>query len=154
MRTSKADLRRPPLVWAEAAFWRNGYGTIFSPTLRKTAPDSDKARINFMSQSNSSYQVSHWIVRVIVLVNFGHFVLTEISRSYYLAFGRSLNRIIIGWLGLSTVVLVLYVVVEAFWMSNSPQERKAILIDAAFVAVWFVFFWAAVLYTTVTSIWL
>jgi cobyrinic acid a,c-diamide synthase len=110
--------------------------------------------MKFMSQSISHYKISHWTLRVIVLVSLADMALAEMSQGYYRAFGRSLNQIISSWHLASTLLLPMYVLVEAWWMRNSLQERKAIVIDGIFVVVWFVTLWGGILYKLVTSVWL
>lgn len=108
-----------------------------------------------MAEVISRYKLSHWIVRIIVLVNLAHLALGELFPAYYLTFGRTLNRIIVAWFAVSSLLLPLYVIGEVFWMlKNSLQERKAILIDAVFATAWFVTLWGLGLYALMRTVWL
>lgn len=108
-----------------------------------------------MAEEISRYACSHWAVRIVVLINFTQLALGEFLPVYHLTLGRSLNYVVVMWFAISSLLLPLYVIGEAFWMlKNSSQERKAILLDAVFVITWFVVWWSGVLYALMHTVWL
>lgn len=108
-----------------------------------------------MAELISRHRLSHRVVRIIVVVNFAQLALGELFPAYYLALGRSLNRIIITWFAISSLLLPTYVVGEVFWMrKDSILERKAILIDVVFVTAWLVALWGWGLYSLLHTVWL
>lgn len=108
-----------------------------------------------MAKFTSMCRFSHWAVRLIVVVNLAALAWGELIPAYYHKPSRNLSDIVVMWFVASSLILPLYVVFEMFKMSRVDlQERKAILIDTLFAAIWFFSWWGGVLYALTHTVWL
>ena len=90
-------------------------------------------------------RISHLFIRLIVVVNLAQWGLMMYPPYFRAVAGGTLGRVTGIWFLLSSLLLPLYVVLEA-WLLRGSSQSKALWIDAAFAAVWFSVFWGAVLY--------
>jgi hypothetical protein len=87
---------------------------------------------------------AHWIVRIIVILNIAHLSLSFYQPYFRTFFGRAGLR----WLMLSSLLLPIYCLIATIWLRHSvPSQRKALLIDWAFVAAWLLFLLAVMVYS-------
>lgn len=90
-------------------------------------------------------RISHLIVRLVAAINLALWGLMTYPPYFRAIGGGRLGHTTGVWFLLSSVLLPLYVALEAWWLRKKSQNR-ALWIDAAFAAVWFSVFWSAVLY--------
>ena len=111
-----------------------------------------------MTDGTLRHRLSHIIVRTLSTVCLAHFLLGGYSQSYYSvtkANNPDVGLILLILLMASTLILPLYVLFEVFWMlRDSLKERRALAIDAAFVAAWFCTFWGLLFYGVTHTVWL
>lgn len=97
-------------------------------TVRNGMPNASRRR----------YLLAHLVVRLVVIINIAH-----LGLSFYQPYFRATNRLLRGtddsWSMLSLLILPMYCAIESFWMRRAePSQRKALLIDWAFVTLWVV----------------
>lgn len=119
-------------------------------------------QITVLEESSFKYKLSHWVVRLIATVNSADMILGTFLPAYY-QIVRQLHLdhpVVIYWYGVSSLLLPVYVVIQAWWILKTAsevqarRELKAILIDAIFAATWFVILWSIALYTLTHTVWL
>ena len=92
------------------------------------------------------FGLSHLVVRLVATVNLADFWLATLYPPYFRGLARQLGHAIVKEQLASSMLLPLFVGFEAWWMRNSEAERNPLLIDAAFVVVWFFVLWAGIFY--------
>lgn len=108
--------------------------------------------VNLKSRKDASplkYSLAHLAVRLIVIINIAHLCL-----SYYQPYFQATKSFFRGtdldWLMISSLTLPLWGALETFWLRRAGRsQRRALLIDWAFIIVWFLTWWAFLLH----SIW-
>lgn len=87
--------------------------------------------------------ISHFLVRIISLSNVFTLVLDVVVPEYRVAHRLHLAP---QWYLGSSLILPLYVALERWWMRKSQSQVRAISVDAAFAAGWFLVFWGLLIY--------
>lgn len=95
------------------------------------------------------YQLSHLVVRIIVIMNITHLWLSG-RTGYFQATKRLFpNGFDVKWMLASSLILPLYVLLEMWWMlrtGSSRSKTKGLLIDGGLALLWFVVWWGFLLY--------
>jgi hypothetical protein len=95
----------------------------------------------------SKYQLSHFILRLVVAVNFSYLLLM-----YYQPYFRVVRQIFrqggdVYLMMISSLFLPLYVGFETWWMYRvKPSQTKGLIIDWVIAALWVVVLWGIVIY--------
>lgn len=94
-----------------------------------------------------AFEAAHLLVRTLCVINLLNIALDSVYPPYghWLANGP-FGKVTAYWAIWSAFILPAFVGLEALWMRASKVERRALLIDAAFVSTWFLAFWIAVWY--------
>ncbi len=101
-----------------------------------------------MVDHTRKFIISHLIVRLIAAINIAHLVVETLYPVYYRMLRQTnLSDAILEWYVISSLLLPLYVGFEAWWMlRKSRLEIKSLIIDTAFVILWFITLWGGALY--------
>jgi hypothetical protein len=93
-------------------------------------------------------RLSHLLVRLVAAVNLVDIGLETAFPKYARTVANGpFGGITTAWMGLSSLLLPLYVGFEGWWMRKGKVENsKALWIDATFAVAWFLVFWVGVLY--------
>lgn len=105
------------------------------------------------------YDISHLIVRLIVIVNLSHLAYEVLNPTYYRTLRKAgISDVISAWYVASSLLLPLFVIFKALWPGKAESEsdisrqkrKRAIFIDAAFALSWFLTLWLGLLYVLTT----
>lgn len=101
-----------------------------------------------MVTSHLKYQLSHLAIRLIVLVNITHLLLSG-YHPYFRATTRIFRNLFdLHWMTVTSVILPLYVGFEAWWILRKDRSQvKEVLIDAALAIAWFLIWWGFLLHS-------
>ena len=101
-----------------------------------------------MGKSPLKYRLSHLVVRLVAVLNIANLIFSSLYPAYFQTLRRLqlLNWEMAEWLIASSLLLPLYVALEAWWMRNARSERREMLVDAALALAWFFTLWGFVLY--------
>lgn len=100
-----------------------------------------------MPERGLHHKLSHLLVRVVATANLADLLLATLYQPYFRSLERShLGNTIVKEQIASSLLLPLFVGFEAWWMRKSEVDRNPLLVDGAFVIVWFLVFWMGVLW--------
>ncbi len=97
------------------------------------------------------FKISHWILRLIVIILIVDMFLDEYYSPYYYDWfrQRGLADVMFALTTASLLIIPLFVGLEFWWMRRIESERKALAIDALF-AIAYVVFWFGMLFYVFT----
>jgi hypothetical protein len=100
-----------------------------------------------MTARRTSFRVAHFLVRACCVIN----SLALWADRLYPPIGPRLangavGHLFVKWAEISVLLIPLFVGLETFWMRDFKIERRQLLIDAGFVVVWLVAFFAGLFY--------